>query len=287
MGMSLHGGGVAYNITSIGDVTVRFDSGVVHILKGVRYILYMGRNLIYVEEMEKIGFFGVFGNGMLKMTKCALRAFKAVRKNGIYIVRTDVGVFGKDQDGVAERMNRTLLDKVRCMMLSSGVPKSFWSEAVMTACYLTNLTPSTALNGDTPYKKWHDKCADYTMPKTFGSTTFSHQSEEKLEPRARKCVFLGYPKGVKRYKLWDRNQNGVKIIISRYVKFNESEMPCLESEKQQETISGESLVDVERVSTALPISPSEVESDNQQDQQIVENERDEDVIEDRSIDHTL
>ncbi|KAL2465214.1 Retrovirus-related Pol polyprotein from transposon TNT 1-94 [Abeliophyllum distichum] len=167
------------------------------------------------------------------------------------------------QNGVAERMDRTLIDKVRCMMLSSGVPKSFWSEAVMTACYLTNLTPSAALNGDTPYKKWHDKCADYTMLKTFGSTAFSHQSEEKLEPRARKCVFLGYPKGVKRYKLWDRSQNGVKIIISRDVKFNESEMPCLESEKQQETISGESPVDVERVSTALSISPSEVESDNQ------------------------
>ncbi|KAL2531862.1 Uncharacterized protein Adt_05213 [Abeliophyllum distichum] len=51
------------------------------------------------------------------------------------------------QNGVAERMNRTLLDKVRGMMISSNVPKLFWGEAVMTACYLINLTPSTALNG--------------------------------------------------------------------------------------------------------------------------------------------
>lgn len=42
---------------------------------------------------------------------------------------------------------------MRCMMLSSGVPKSFWVETVMTACYLINLTPSAALNGDTPHKK--------------------------------------------------------------------------------------------------------------------------------------
>ncbi|KAL2525944.1 hypothetical protein Adt_10998 [Abeliophyllum distichum] len=76
-------------------------------------------------------------------------------------------------------------------------------------------------------------------------------------------------------------------------------MPCLENEKQQETISGESPVDVERVSTPLPIfpsevervsipllvSPSEVESGNQQEQQIVGNERDKNVIEDHPIDH--
>ncbi|KAL2517227.1 Uncharacterized protein Adt_13474 [Abeliophyllum distichum] len=44
-------------------------------------------------------------------------------------------------------MNRTLLDKVRCMMISSSIPKSFWGEAVVTACYLVNITPSIALNG--------------------------------------------------------------------------------------------------------------------------------------------
>ncbi|KAL2491533.1 Integrase catalytic domain-containing protein [Abeliophyllum distichum] len=100
------------------------------------------------------------------------------------------------------------------------------------------------------------------MLKTFGCTTFFHRSGRKFEPRARKCVFLGYPEGVMGYRLWDKSENGVKIIISRDVKFNESEMPSLKSEKQQETISGESPVEVERVSTPLPVSPSEVESDN-------------------------
>ncbi|KAL2525850.1 cysteine-rich RLK (RECEPTOR-like protein kinase) 8 [Abeliophyllum distichum] len=61
-------------------------------------------------------------------------------------------------------------------------------------------------------------------------------------------------------------------------------MSCLESEKQQETISGESSVKVERVSTPLPVFHSEVESDNQQDQHVVENEMVEDVIEDHPID---
>ncbi|KAL2525883.1 Uncharacterized protein Adt_10937 [Abeliophyllum distichum] len=222
-------GGVAYNITGIGDMTVRFDNGFVHTLKGVRYIPHMGRSLISAGELEKIGFVGVLGNGMLKITKGALRAFKAVEKMEFTLHKTVP--YTLQQNEVAERMNRTLLDKVICMMLSSSVPKSFWGEAVMTVCYLTNLTLSAALNGDTPYEKWHGKCTDYTMLKTFGCTAFSHQSEGKLEPRARKCVFLGYPERVKRYKLWDRSQSGVKIIISRDVKFNESKMPCLEGEK--------------------------------------------------------
>ena len=45
------------------------------------------------------------------------------------------------QNGIAERMNRTLLDKVRCMLVSSGLPKLFWGEAVMTASHLVNFSP--------------------------------------------------------------------------------------------------------------------------------------------------
>ncbi|XP_022897693.1 uncharacterized protein LOC111411390 [Olea europaea var. sylvestris] len=96
------------------------------------------------------------------------------------------------------------LRTVRCMILSSDIPKSFWGEFVMPARYLINLTSSTALNGDTPYEKWPGKLSDYYLLKTFGCVTFSHQSEGKLKSKAKKCVFLGYPEGVKDYRLWDR-----------------------------------------------------------------------------------
>jgi len=42
------------------------------------------------------------------------------------------------QNGLAEQMNRTLLEWVRCMLLGAGLPKSFWGEAVTTAAYLIN-----------------------------------------------------------------------------------------------------------------------------------------------------
>lgn len=87
-------------------------------------------------------------------------------------------------------------------MLSSGVPNSFLGAVVMTTCYLTNMTPSVALNCHTSCEIWYSKCADCFIVRTFGCTTFSHQSGEKLEPRVTKCVFLGYLEKVKKNRLW-------------------------------------------------------------------------------------
>ena len=49
------------------------------------------------------------------------------------------------QNGVAERMNRTLIEKVCCMLSNVGWPKSFWVEVASTTCFLINRSPSTAI----------------------------------------------------------------------------------------------------------------------------------------------
>nr|GEV97692.1 copia LTR rider [Tanacetum cinerariifolium] len=56
------------------------------------------------------------------------------------------------QNGLAERMNRTLIDKVRCLLIQFGLPKTFWAEATCTAAYLINRSPSTAIEKKTPIK---------------------------------------------------------------------------------------------------------------------------------------
>jgi len=62
-------------------------------------------------------------------------------------------VFGTpQQNGVAERMNRTIMEKVQSMLSNFGLEKNFWAEAVKTACYLINRSPTTALDG-VPLKK--------------------------------------------------------------------------------------------------------------------------------------
>jgi hypothetical protein len=58
-------------------------------------------------------------------------------------------------------MNHTLNSTVRTMMAQANMPNSFWAEAMKTATYLRNRLPTTALNDDIPYERWHGKLRDY------------------------------------------------------------------------------------------------------------------------------
>ena len=126
------------------------------------------------------------------------------------------------QNGLAERMNRTILERVRCMLIYSGLPKNFWAEAAVTACYLINRCPSSAIKFKTPLEVWKGGNSSYEHLRIFGCLAYAHKIQDKLEPRAKKCVFLGYPEGVKGYKLW--NLEDQKNIISRDVIFDEKTM---------------------------------------------------------------
>ncbi|GKB24387.1 retrotransposon protein, putative, ty1-copia subclass [Tanacetum coccineum] len=128
------------------------------------------------------------------------------------------------QNGLAERMNRTLLNKVRCLLIQLGLPDSFWAKATVTAAYLINRSPSTALEKMKPMDLWSRHPANYEMLRIFGCVAYSHVNQGKLKPRAIKCIFLGYPDGVKGYRLWRLYDVKPKIIISRDVVFNESLM---------------------------------------------------------------
>ena len=68
----------------------------------------------------------------------------------------------------------------------------------------------------------------------FGCAAYAYKSEGKLKPMSLKCVFLGYPLGVKGYRVWLRDQKEFKVIISRDVIFDESKMPCKELDQHTE-----------------------------------------------------
>nr|GEU94014.1 retrovirus-related Pol polyprotein from transposon TNT 1-94 [Tanacetum cinerariifolium] len=128
------------------------------------------------------------------------------------------------QNGVAERMNRTLMDKVRCLLIQSGLPKTFWAEATCMAAYLINRSPSRAIEKKTPMEMWSGHPSDYGMLKIFGCVAYPHDKQCKLEPRAVKYVLLGYLEGLKWYRLYRLDDESPKIITSRNVVFNESVM---------------------------------------------------------------
>ncbi|KAJ4710008.1 Retrovirus-related Pol polyprotein from transposon TNT 1-94 [Melia azedarach] len=126
------------------------------------------------------------------------------------------------QNGVAERMNQTLLERARCMLSNAELTRRFWAEAVSTACYLINRGPHTGINLKTPFEVWSGKLADYSNLRAFGCTVYYHVNEGKLEPRAKKGVFVGCGDGVKGYRIWSPSEK--RVILSRNVVFDENFM---------------------------------------------------------------
>ncbi|GJR94569.1 retrovirus-related pol polyprotein from transposon TNT 1-94 [Tanacetum coccineum] len=125
-------------------------------------------------------------------------------------------------NGLAERMNRTVLNKVRCLLIQSGLPDSFWAEATVTTAYLINRSPSTTLEKKTSMDLWSGHPVNYEMLMIFGCVAYSQVNQGKLKPRAIKCIFLGYFDGVKGYRFWRLDDVKPKIIINKDVVFNES-----------------------------------------------------------------
>ncbi|KAG8492333.1 hypothetical protein CXB51_009816 [Gossypium anomalum] len=143
------------------------------------------------------------------------------------------------QNGVAERMNRTILEKVRCMLSNAGLGKEFWAETVTYACHLINRLPSAAINEKTPMEMW---------------------TESKLDPRAKKALFLGITDGVKGYRLWCPDTR--KIVFSRDVTFDESTMlKYKDSQKDDKTSSTLQQVELEKVND----DPANIEGTNDEE----------------------
>ncbi|GJW01837.1 retrovirus-related pol polyprotein from transposon TNT 1-94 [Tanacetum coccineum] len=109
------------------------------------------------------------------------------------------------------------------MLSNVGLGKEFWAEAVTYACHLVNRFPSTAIDGETPFEKWYGKPAtNYDSLHVFGFAAYYHVKESKLDPRAKKTLFMGITSGIKGYRLWCLETK--KTIFSRDVTFNESAM---------------------------------------------------------------
>ena len=113
------------------------------------------------------------------------------------IVRHRTVKYTPQKNRVAKRTNKTLLDKIRCLMIGSGVPKGFWVEAIATVIYLVNRSPNCDIGFKVPEEVWSGKPPSLDNLRNFYCATYVHQSEGKLDPRADKCVFLGYRDRVK------------------------------------------------------------------------------------------
>ncbi|UYV80846.1 hypothetical protein LAZ67_19001950 [Cordylochernes scorpioides] len=109
-------------------------------------------------------------------------------------------------NGRVERANRTLLDKGRTLLADSQLPLHFWAEAVNTAAYLYNLTPTTNDPDTTPMEKWKGKKPSVSHIMRFGCEVFykleNHQ-RHKLEAKSKRGIFVGYSRYRRAYRVFD------------------------------------------------------------------------------------
>src|SRR4051812_5538439 len=116
------------------------------------------------------------------------------------------------------------MEMTRALMFEMNVPKALWGEAVMTAAYLINRIPSRILRMKAPCEMLQGEMKFVVPPKVFGSTCFVRDHRPtvgKLDPRATKCVFVGYPSCQKGYKCWSPTEK--RFFVSMDVTFRESD----------------------------------------------------------------
>ena len=174
------------------------------------------------------------------------------------------------QNGVAERRNRTLMDMVRSMLSNSSLPLSLWMYALRTAMYLLNRVPSKAVP-KTPFELWTGRKPSLRHLHVWGCPAeirIYNPHEKKLDSRTTSGFFIGYPEKSKGYRFYYPNHS-MRIVETENARFIENG-----------EISGSSMeprkIEIQEVKVQIPLPitssqvlvPTNVGLDNVQDQHI-------------------
>ncbi|RVW34206.1 Retrovirus-related Pol polyprotein from transposon TNT 1-94 [Vitis vinifera] len=176
-------------------------------------------------------------------------------------------------NGLAERINRTLVERVRCLLSQSQLPRSFWGEALNTVVHVLNLTPCVPLEFDVPDRIWSNNEISYDHLRVFGCKAFVHipkDERSKLDAKTRPCVFIGYGQDELGYRFYDPVQK--KLVRSRDVVFMEDHtIQDIEKTKPMESQHSSDLIDLDPVPLAnLPTQVEDEAHDDQHDMGDVE-----------------
>src|SRR5271155_870506 len=139
---------------------------------------------------------------------------------GSGIIHETTAPYSPDQNGVAERANRTIMERVKAIIADTKLDKRLWMEIADTVVYLKNRSPTSAVS-TTPYELWYGVKPDLSHLRIIGSTAYIHIPKEKrmkLDTHSHKGIMIGYG-GTNQYRIWDLTRNDA--VVSRDVVFIE------------------------------------------------------------------
>lgn len=135
-------------------------------------------------------------------------------------------------NSVAERYNRTVMERTRAQMIHGAIPKYLWGEIVLATAHILNLSPTSSVD-DVPVNLWQHHCAgngahlaDPSFLRVLGCRAFTHihkGDRRKLDNTAHDLIHVGYEPDSKAYQLWDPVTR--KVVVSRDVTFDEACFP--------------------------------------------------------------
>lgn len=147
------------------------------------------------------------------------------KENGIH--QESSTPYTPEQNGRAERANRTVLEGTSAMLLDCQLPWCFWGYAAQYFVYLKNRSPHSALYRSTPYQEWFQRLPDLTHVRVFGYPCYAFIPKEvrkrqgpgnKLLPKAVKTIFIGFSERHKAYKCYEMKTK--TVIYSASVQFD-------------------------------------------------------------------
>ena len=161
------------------------------------------------------------------------------------------------QNGKAERLNLTLVEHSRCMLLNSGLPKFLWAEAVKHAAYLRNRTTTKTTLGSTPHER-----ATKTKPNLGRIPRFGQEvlvlidAASKLDPTSKTARWIGFDDESKGHKVYWPDKRSVSVERNlTFVPDSSPEVVVL-PEGENRTHSSQNAPSVSKTSTATVPKPS-------------------------------